>query len=79
MSATERSDARMRAIAHNVKTVRQKRGLSQVELARRSNTSRSLIARFESTGTDIRIESLCRIADALRVRVRDLVSDTSES
>ena len=68
------SDDHLRIIAENVRTMRAKRGLTQADLARESGVSRALISRIERSSTSIRLTSLFRIAKALRVRVRDLVS-----
>ena len=58
-------------IAHLVRGSRQKASLTQAELAKRSNTNQTVIARLES-GSDERIPSLDlleRIARALKAKL----------
>ena len=52
-------------IADDVASTRVERGLSQRELAERTGTTQSAIARLESGGRPPRIDTLLRIADAL--------------
>lgn len=73
MRAHPSAEDQMRAIASNVRSARLKRGLTQVDLARESGVSRSLIIRLETSASDVHVSSLSRIAKVLRVRVRDLV------
>jgi transcriptional regulator with XRE-family HTH domain len=73
-SALERLQERIRtadrgwffaAIADQVATRRQQRGLSQRELAELVGTTQSAVARLERGGRPPRIDTLLRIADAL--------------
>jgi ribosome-binding protein aMBF1 (putative translation factor) len=52
-------------IADDVATRRVERGLSQRELAERTGTTQSAIARLERGGRPPRIDTLLRIAEAL--------------
>jgi len=56
--------ARRHALASKIRTLRQERGLSQQELARRVGTSQAAIARLELGGAEPRLETLERIAEA---------------
>jgi HTH-type transcriptional regulator / antitoxin HipB len=52
-------------LGYLVKQVRQEAGLTQAELARLINTYKGNISRIENHGTDIKISTLQKIADAL--------------
>jgi transcriptional regulator with XRE-family HTH domain len=56
-----------------IEEYRRKAGLSQQELARRCDVSRTHISRLETEGTDILISTLYKIARALRVHPKDLI------
>jgi transcriptional regulator with XRE-family HTH domain len=57
-------------IAETLLELRHERSLSQQELARRAGISASLISQIENNAITPSIETLCRIADALDVKVR---------
>ena len=54
---------------------RRKARLSQEELAEKSNLTRNYIGDIERAEKKITIETLARLAKALKCRVRDLVWD----
>jgi len=59
-------------------TVREKRvraGLSQEDLAEKANLTRNYIGQIERAEKRIHLETLAKIAKALKVRVRELVAD----
>lgn len=55
--------------------LRQDKGLSQRALAKLSNVTNVTIARIESGVYDPRLSTLRRLAQALKVRVADLVDE----
>lgn len=65
------------SMAQRVKALRESRGLSMSELARRSGVSKSLISRVEAGGEEIRLESLRAISDALGIPHGELLSTTN--
>ncbi len=61
-------------LAMNVKRLRAKRGMTQIELAKRSKVSQAFIAQLEtSEQTNPRLETLRRLAKALRCTIAQLV------
>jgi ribosome-binding protein aMBF1 (putative translation factor) len=52
-------------IGAKVRELREARGISQAELARRMGSSQSVIARLEIGGAEPRFETLRRVAEAL--------------
>ena len=57
--------ARAIALGEQVRALREARGLSQAELARRVGTSQSAIARLEAGGVDPKLDTLTRLGRAL--------------
>jgi transcriptional regulator with XRE-family HTH domain len=55
--------------------LRQKQGLSQRALAKRSRVTNVTIARIESGMYDPRLSTLRRLAKALKVKVADLIDE----
>lgn len=64
-----KKDADSQNIASRIRTMREKRGLKQVELAARAGLQPSAISQFENEQRDPSNENLCRLADALGVTV----------
>jgi transcriptional regulator with XRE-family HTH domain len=60
-------------IAHRVRELRQKRGLTTYELAKRSGILRPNISRVESGKHVPNVDTLDRLARALRVSLADLL------
>jgi HTH-type transcriptional regulator / antitoxin HipB len=58
---------RRHELASTVRALRKERGMSQQDLAKRVGTSQAAIARLELGGSEPRLQTLQRIADALDV------------
>ena len=52
-------------LGKQIRALRETRGISQSELARRMNLSQSVIARWEGGGAEPRIDTLARVGAAL--------------
>lgn len=63
----------IKLIASKIKTSRQKRNLSVQELAYRCDMERSCMSRIESGRVNVTIKTLCKIAQALDVDVKELL------
>ena len=68
-------DTRMRreSLGRQIRSVRVAAGISQRELALMASTNQSYLWEVETGRVSVGIDVLCRIADALGVKVRDLV------
>ena len=64
----------MNTVGGNIKKARQARGLSQDDLARIINTTKSAISRYESGKREPKYDTIKRIANALSVSVSYLLS-----
>lgn len=65
---------------YKIKQVREKIGMSQAELARRSKMSRGTIIRLESQpNAETTVRTLQAIADGLGVELADLICDKSST
>lgn len=64
-------------VSRNVKTIRKRQGLSQVELAERSGLSVRYLSKVENDPMEITLHNLERIATGLGVSAGDLVQDAS--
>lgn len=62
-------------VGSRIRKAREDRGLTLHELARLSGISASALSLIETGKRDLRVTSLCRIADALRIAAGDLVED----
>ena len=62
-------------LGETVRAERIKAGLSQEQLAEKANLTRNYIGQTERAEKRITLETLARIARALRVRVSDLTRD----
>jgi transcriptional regulator with XRE-family HTH domain len=58
-----------------IRAKRIKAGLSQEQLAEKAQLARNYIGNIERAEYKVTVETLAKIAKALRVRVRDLVND----
>lgn len=58
-----------------IRVARKKAGLSQEELAEKVNLTRNYIGTIERAERKITLETLAKIAKALKCRVRDLIWD----
>ena len=66
-------------IGENVTRLREKRGLSKAELARKAGIARSTLCRIEGPESQARPAVLLAIADALGVRIAALFSEGAAS
>lgn len=64
-----------RLLGEAVRARRKKAGLSQEKLAEKSDLSTVFISRVECAKESPTVDSLAKIARALRVKVRDLVRE----
>lgn len=67
------------ALQHNIAYWRQKRGLTQRELAAKVGVSGAAIAQYETGKAKPRIETAFRIADALDVLLSELLDNSEVS
>lgn len=59
--------------AENVRKLRSERGLSQEQLAELSELHRTYVGSVERGERNVSIDNMERIADALRVKLRELI------
>ena len=64
-----------KALGETIRAERTKAGLSQEQLAEKANLARNYIGNIERAEYKVTAETLAKIAKALGVRLRDLVSD----
>jgi transcriptional regulator with XRE-family HTH domain len=69
------SDARLREFGAWLRLLRQTRRLSQEQLGDRAGIDRAVIGRIERGEVNVGIAYLWQLADALEVRVQDLLPD----
>ncbi|HSY19183.1 MAG TPA: helix-turn-helix transcriptional regulator [Candidatus Acidoferrales bacterium] len=62
-------------MGEKIRDERIKMGLSQEDLAEKSSLTRNYIGQIERAEKRIHLETLAKIAKALKVRLRDLVAD----
>jgi transcriptional regulator with XRE-family HTH domain len=62
-------------LGETIRSERIKAGLSQEQLAEKANVARNYIGNIERAEYKVTVETLARIAKALKVRGRDLVAD----
>jgi transcriptional regulator with XRE-family HTH domain len=60
-------------IAKNIESIRLKRGLTQVELAQKAKISQPALHKIEAGKSSPSIETLEKIANALKVSVSELI------
>lgn len=63
------------SFSENLKTAREKKGLTQRELARLLNVSPSLVTMYETGTRKPSFEMLCALGQCLEVRINDLVAE----
>lgn len=72
--------ARVRAIfAHNLRLIRQSKGISQEQLAEAADLHRTYISSVERGARNISIDNMERLAQALGVDIRVLLSPETYS
>ena len=67
------ADAKLRAFGRWIRLLRQSRRLSQEQLGDRAGIDRAVIGRIERGEVNVGIAYLWQLADALEVRVQDLL------
>lgn len=73
--ANDQENRRLAGVGSRIRKVREDRGLNLHELARLSGISAPALSLIETGKRDLRVTSLCRIADALRIAAGDLLED----
>lgn len=69
----------MENIGYKIKQLRMMSGLTQAQLAEKSNTSLSLIAKIETEkNSNIKIDTLNNISEALNIDIIQLVNNNNE-
>ena len=66
------------SIGERIKILRKERKLTQVELAKKSNISRSYLTDIENNRYNPSVETLKAIANSLEVKLSDILSDEVE-
>ncbi len=66
-------------VAHNIRLLRERRGLSLAELARRAGLAKQTLSRLEQGSGNPTVDTLFAIAEALRVPVTRLVAERRPS
>jgi predicted transcriptional regulator len=73
LSDAERALVELRlALSHSLRNWRKRRGLSQVELARRLKSSQSRVAKMEAGDTSVSVDLLVRSLFAIGAKPKDL-------
>jgi transcriptional regulator with XRE-family HTH domain len=62
-------------LGETIRAQRIKAGLSQEQLAEKSNLARNYIGNIERAEYKITVEALARIAKALKIRLKDLLEE----
>lgn len=73
MNKKERDNQRRKILADNIGRLRYQAGYSQRQLSNMTGICLSTIQRYEWNRQEPRFSSVCRIADALQVDIRQLV------
>ena len=60
-------------IGEKIKTLREKRGMEQQDLAAVCNFEKSNMSRIEAGGTNMTFRTLLKISKALKVKIKDLL------
>lgn len=64
-----------RTIGENIRKTRKSRGLTLSQVSRRSNLSMGLLSKMERAESGMSLSSLFKVADALDVKIGELVGD----
>ena len=70
-------DKRLQYVIEKIKSIRNQKGISQMELSLRSNLSQSFIANIEKGKKQPSVLTLIRIADALDVNPYDFFPESA--
>jgi transcriptional regulator with XRE-family HTH domain len=73
--AVDQEGRRLASVGNRIRKAREDRGLNLHELARLSGISAPALSLIETGKRDLRVTSLLRIADALRIAAGDLLQD----
>ncbi len=73
--ANDQESRRLAGVGSRIRKAREDRGLNLHELARLSGISAPALSLIETGKRDLRVTSLCRIANALRIPAGDLLED----
>jgi transcriptional regulator with XRE-family HTH domain len=71
------ADEALQSIAHNVRRLRDERGMSQVDLAKRAGLSRQMVALIEGAESNPSVATLAEVAKSLGVTLAQLVDSPS--
>ena len=63
------------SVAQNIRNFRNKKGITQSELAKKIDLSRNTIVNFETARRDPRVKDLRKIANALDVPIEQLLAN----
>ena len=67
------TDERRKRLGERIKALREQQGLSQRKLALMIGSNQTHIWQIENGTVNVGLDTLCRLADALEVNVRDLI------
>lgn len=65
----------IQVICENIKRIRLQKGIKQIDLSYQCEIDRSNLRRIESGRTAPSIKTICRIASAMNIPVKDLFPD----
>jgi transcriptional regulator with XRE-family HTH domain len=77
-TSTELAQARRIALGRRLGDLRRARGLTQEALADKAGIHRTFLARVENGRTSIAVDRLLALADALGVRIHDVLPQDEE-
>ena len=73
------AEAVQRRVGERVRALRAERGMTQLRLAGRAGISRPSLANIEAGRQNVGVRALCALAEALGVRVEELLTAPDES
>lgn len=62
-------------IGERIKEIRTEKGLTQKELSEKSGVSYQMIGQYEKSDSNLQISTLLKIANALNVKITDIIYD----
>lgn len=74
MSSTDDREQARQLIGQELKSWRLRRHISQAGLARAAGIDQASISNYEAGKRDLRVSTMIRIANALNVRIEDLLT-----
>lgn len=78
-TSEELAQARRVALGRRLGELRRAQGLTQERLAEKAGVHRTFLARVETARTGIAVDRLQAVADALGVRIHDLLPEDAET